>query len=166
MAALARGGPGDDTGVQIRAYIPADRDAVMTLAPRLTEGVAPWRDPDAALSAVREWISAAADNADEPDHATYVAVAGDQVIGIVAVTQRTHWTGQADAYVGELITAAGHERRGVARRLMAAAEAWGAARGLSVLTLETGAANHTARAFYAALGYQEEDVRLSKAIGS
>jgi GNAT superfamily N-acetyltransferase len=48
---------------------------------------------------------------------------------------------------------------------MAAAEAWGAERGLSFITLETGAANHTARAFYAALGYAEEDVRLSKPIG-
>lgn len=165
MVALTRGGPGDDSSVRVRAYIAADRDAVMALAPRLTEGVAAWRDPDAVLSAVQEWIAAAADNADEPDHGTYVAVDGDEVVGIVSVTQRTHWTGQADAYVGELITAAGQERRGIARRLMAVAEAWGAQRGLSFLTLETGAANHTARAFYAALGYQEEDVRLTKAIG-
>lgn len=165
MASLARGGPGDDTTVQIRAYTPADRDDLMALAPRLTEGVAPWRDPDAVLGAVREWIAAAADNADEPDHATYVAVDGDQVVGMVAVTQRTHFSGQVDAYVGELITAPGHERRGIARRLMAAAEGWGAGRGLSFLTLETGAANHTARSFYAALGYQEEDVKLTKAIG-
>ncbi len=165
MAALARGGPADDTAVQIRPYTPADRDEVMALAPRLTEGVAPWRDPDAVLGAVQEWIAAAADNAGQPDHATYVAVDGDQVVGIVAVTQRTHFSGQVDAYVGELITAAGHERRGIARRLMTAAEAWGAQRGLDFLTLETGAANQTARRFYAALGYQEEDVRLTKAIG-
>lgn len=165
MAALARGGPGDDSRVRIRAYLHADRDAVVALAPRLTEGVAAWRDPDAVLSAVAEWIAAAADGADEPDRATYVAIDGDEVVGIVSVTQRTHWTGQADAYVGELITAAGHERRGIARRLMAAAEAWGVQRGLSFLTLETGAGNRTARAFYAALGYQEEDVRLTRAIG-
>jgi ribosomal protein S18 acetylase RimI-like enzyme len=164
MATLARGGPGDDTSVHVRAYTPADRDAVVALAPRLTEGVASWRDRDAVLSAVQEWIAASADNAGEPDHGTYVAVDGDEVVGIVSVTQRTHWTGQADAYVGELITAAGHERRGIARRLMAAAEAWGAQRGLSLLTLETGAANHAARAFYSTLGYQEEDVRLTKAI--
>jgi ribosomal protein S18 acetylase RimI-like enzyme len=56
------------------------------------------------------------------------------------------------------------ERRGIARALMQAAEAWGGAQGLDCLTLETGAANQAARAFYAALGYQEEDVRLTKRI--
>lgn len=165
MTALARGGPGDDSSLRIRAYTPEDHDAVMQLAPRLIAGVAAWRDPEASLSAVQEWIAAAADNAGEPDHGAYVAVDGEEVVGIVSVTQRTHWTGQADAYVGELITAAGHERRGIGRRLMAAAEAWGAQRGLSFLTLETGAANHAARAFYAALGYREEEVRLTKPIG-
>ena len=47
---------------------------------------------------------------------------------------------------------------------MAAAEAWGAGRGLRCLTLETGAANQPARSFYAALGYLPEDVRLTKVI--
>jgi ribosomal protein S18 acetylase RimI-like enzyme len=37
-------------------------------------------------------------------------------------------------------------------------------RGLARITLETGAANDAARAFYAALGYREEDVRLSRAL--
>jgi ribosomal protein S18 acetylase RimI-like enzyme len=152
--------------IRIRQVSPADRDEVMALAPRLTEGVASWRDPAAALTAVQGWIAAAAEATGEPDRAVYVAVDGDQVVGIVTAAERVHWTGQVDAYVGELITAAGQERRGIARRLMAAAEAWGASRGLKFLTLETGAANHTARAFYAALGYQEEDVRLTKEIAS
>jgi ribosomal protein S18 acetylase RimI-like enzyme len=39
-----------------------------------------------------------------------------------------------------------------------------AGRGLAFLTLETGAANKPARDLYAALGYQEEGVRLTKAI--
>jgi ribosomal protein S18 acetylase RimI-like enzyme len=149
----------------IREIAPGDRDAVLALAPRLLEGVAPWRDAAAVLATVQGWIAAAADATGQPDRAVYVAVDGDQVVGIVTAAEHTHWTGQVDVYVGELITAAGHERRGVARRLMAAVEAWGAQRGLKFLTLETGAANHTARAFYAALGYQEEGVRLTKAIG-
>ncbi len=151
--------------ILIREYSPADREAVLALAPRLTEGVAPWRDPAAVLAAVQGWIASATQTARQPGHATYVAALGEQVVGVVAVTERTHFSGQVDAYVGELVTAAGCERRGIARRLMAAAEAWGAERGLSFLTLETGAANHTARAFYAALGYTEEDVRLTKPIG-
>jgi len=151
--------------VQIRAYVPADRDAILQMAPRLCKGKAPWRDDAAWLTAVRGWVRDAADLAARSDHAVYVAIDGDQVVGFVHAAERTHFTGQADAYVGELVTAPGQERRGIARALMAAAEAWGAARGLDHLTLETGAANHGARAFYAAAGYLEEDVRLTKKIG-
>lgn len=151
-------------GLLIREYTAADRDAIMALAPRLTEGVAAWRDPAAVLSAVQGWIASAAESATAPGHVVYVAVDGDRIVGVVAVAERTHFTGQVDAYVGELITAAGQERRGIARALMAAAEAWGAQRGLDYLTLETGAANHAARALYAALGYLDEDVRLTKEI--
>jgi ribosomal protein S18 acetylase RimI-like enzyme len=151
--------------VQIREYTPADRDAILALAPRLTEGKAPWRDDDAWLVAVRSWIADAAESAGRPDNAVFVAVDGDQVVGVVHAAERTHFTGQIDAYVGELVTAAGQERRGIARALMDAAEQWGAARGLDYLTLETGSLNHAARAFYQAIGYLEEDVRLTKHIG-
>jgi ribosomal protein S18 acetylase RimI-like enzyme len=47
---------------------------------------------------------------------------------------------------------------------MRAAEDWARRRGLQHLTLETGAANTAARAFYRALGYRYEDVRLTKPI--
>jgi ribosomal protein S18 acetylase RimI-like enzyme len=148
--------------IQIREYTPADRDAIMALAPRLTEGMAAWRDRDRWLAAVREWMADAAASAGRDDNVVYVAVDGDQIVGVVHAAERTHFTGQVDAYVGELVTAAGQERRGIARALMRAAEAWGARRGLDYLTLETGSANHAARAFYAALGYLEEDVRLTR----
>ena len=136
----------------------------MALAPRLTEGKAPWRDDEAWLAAVRGWVADAAQAAGAPDNAVFVAVDGDQIVGVVHATERRHFTGQVDAYVGELITAAGQERRGIARALMQAAEQWGAARGLDYLTLETGMHNHSARAFYQAVGYLEEDVRLTKQI--
>jgi ribosomal protein S18 acetylase RimI-like enzyme len=150
--------------IRIRTYAPTDRDAVLAMSPRLTEGMPPWRDPIAWLSAVRSWVRDSADSATQPGHALYVAVAGDRVVGFVSAAERTHFTGQVDAYVGELVTAAGMERRGIASALMAAAEAWAADHGLRCLTLETGAANQTARSFYAALGYLEEDVRLTKRI--
>jgi ribosomal protein S18 acetylase RimI-like enzyme len=136
----------------------------MALAPRLTEGKAPWRDDEAWLAAVRGWIASAAESAGAPDNAVFVAVDGDQIVGVVHAAERKHFTGQVDAYVGELITAAGQERRGIARALMQAAEEWGAARGLDYLTIETGMLNYSARAFYEAIGYLEEDVRLTKQI--
>jgi ribosomal protein S18 acetylase RimI-like enzyme len=150
--------------VEIREYAPPDRDAIMALAPRLTEGKAPWRDDEAWLAAARGWIADAAESAGAQDNAVFVAVDGDQIVGVVHAAERTHFTGQVDAYVGELITAPGHERRGIARALMRAAEEWAAARGLDYLTLETGVLNCPARALYQALGYLEEDVRLTKQI--
>jgi GNAT superfamily N-acetyltransferase len=150
--------------IEVREYATADRDAIMALAPRLSEGKAPWRDDAAWLSAVQGWVADAAAAAGQPDHVVYVAVADHRVVGVVHAAERTHFTGEVDAYVGELVTALGMERRGIARALMAAAEAWAAARGLANLTLETGAANETARAFYTALGYLAEDVRLTKRI--
>ena len=114
-------------------------------------------------------MTEAADSAARSGNVVYVAVEADgdhdhQIVGMVHAAERTHFTGQVDAYVGELVTAPGHERSGIARALMQAAEKWGAARGLDYLTLETGMANHGARACYAALGYLEEDVRLTKKI--
>jgi GNAT superfamily N-acetyltransferase len=172
----------EHSSVHIREYTPADRGQVLALAPRLTEGMAPdpWvkpgampsacrghetlRDRAAWLEAVHGWLRDAADSADRPDQVVYVAVDGDKLVGVIHAAERTHFTGQVDAYVGELVTAAGQERRGIGRALMKAAEDWGAARGLRYLTLETGMANHGARAFYASLGYLEEDVRLTKKI--
>jgi len=37
---------GGQSSIVIRPYREEDRDAVLALAPRLTEGVAAWRDPE------------------------------------------------------------------------------------------------------------------------
>ncbi|MFW5899425.1 MAG: GNAT family N-acetyltransferase [Jiangellaceae bacterium] len=150
--------------VHVRRYRSGDRPQAMALAPRLIEGVAPWRDPGAVLTAVHGWVRDSLDAAGRPDHAVYVATDGSGVVGVVTVAESAHFTGQVDAYVGELAVAAGMERRGIATRLMSAAEAWAAGRGLSFITLETGAANQPARSFYRTLGYREEGVRLTKPI--
>jgi RimJ/RimL family protein N-acetyltransferase len=47
---------------------------------------------------------------------------------------------------------------------VAAAGEWARREGLPRLTLETGAGNAAARRFYAALGYVEEGVRLTRAL--
>ena len=80
----------------IRPFQADDREAVLALAPRLTEGVASWRDGAA----------------------------------------------------------------------VAAAEQWASERGLTFITLDTGAAKTAARQFYAARGYAEEDLRLTKRLPS
>jgi ribosomal protein S18 acetylase RimI-like enzyme len=150
------------TPALVRPYRAADREQVLELAPRLTEGVAPWRDPAAVSRAVHGWMAGSLAAADEPGHAVFVAELGGRVAGVITVAEHAHFTGQVDAYVGELAVAADLERRGIATQLVSAAESWAARRGLAFLTLETGAANEPARKLYAALGFLAEDVRLTK----
>lgn len=56
-------------------------------------------------------------------------------------------------------------RRGIGRVLVATAREWAQQHGPGAVTLQTGAANATARAFYAALGFAEEEVRLTLPLG-
>lgn len=146
----------------VRPFRPEDRDAVLTLADRLTIGVAPWRGGEAVLAAVRGWVAGSlAASGDE--RAVFVAEdRPGEIAGFVSVERSTHWSGEVQAHVGELVVAEAHEGRGVGRALMAAAEGWARERGHRILVLETGAANAGARAFYARLGYAEEDIRLAK----
>jgi ribosomal protein S18 acetylase RimI-like enzyme len=136
----------------------------MALAPRLTEWVAAWRDPAAVLAAVRGWVSDSATKASQDDHGFYVAEAGGRIVGLVTVYEQAHFSGQVDAYVGELVVAPGWEHRGIGRQLMRAAEGWAASRGLAFITLHTGADNTPARALYTSLGFTPEDVRLTKPV--
>jgi GNAT superfamily N-acetyltransferase len=154
-----------DGQVWIRPYRPEDRQDALSLAGRLEIGVAAWRDPDAVREAVLGWVRDSLDRSTAENREVLVAVDADRLVGLVTLGQRQHFAGETDAYVGELVVAAGMERRGVGTLLMRAAEEWGRRRGLKFLTLETGAANSTARAFYASLGYQEEDVRLTRELG-
>jgi ribosomal protein S18 acetylase RimI-like enzyme len=81
------------------------------------------------------------------------------------VAAQPHWAGDRDAYIGELAVAPHAARRGIGRALVATASAWAEQRGLASVTLQTGSANAAARAFYAALGFAEEEVRLTLPLG-
>jgi len=151
------------TPVVVRPFDAPDRSSVLALASRLAEGVAAWREPQQVLKAVIDWVRCSIDDAEQPDRAVFVAEVEGVVVGVVTVGTRAHFTGDLDAYVGELVVDARVQRSGVGAALMAAAENWAGDRGLRHLTLETGAANQPARDFYRALGYLEEDVRLTKA---
>lgn len=150
--------------VDVRRYEPDDRDAVLLLGRRLTSGIASWRDPAAAAAAVDGWARSSVDRAGTDGRAVFVAVDRGAVVGFVSVTERTHFTGEVEGYVRELAVAETGVRAGTGRALMAAAQTWASDRGLRRLSLETGAGNTAARSFYAALGYEEEEVRLSRGL--
>lgn len=94
----------------------------------------------------------------------FVAADATQVVGFVSIGENVHWTGELDAYIGELVVREGHEKQGVGTRLVRRAELWAAERGLRRIRLSTGAANAAALHLYDALGYQREDVTLSKRV--
>ena len=150
------------TDVSVRRLQHDDHDAVMALAPRLTEGVAPWRDPVAVRRAVEDWVERSLESAERDGHAVFVADVAGEVVGFVSVGEREHFSDAVDGYVGELVVSADQVGQGIGDVLMTAAEDWARDRGLQHLTLETGAANTVARRFYAARGYREEDVRLTR----
>jgi ribosomal protein S18 acetylase RimI-like enzyme len=85
---------------------------------------------------------------------------------VITISEKRHFTGETDGYIGELAVAPHAVRRGIGRALITAAEAWARDRGLRHLTLHTGIANTTARHFYAALGFQEEEIRLTRPLGN
>ena len=83
-------------------------------------------------------------------------------LGVATVAHHVNFTGEPQAYLGELAVAEEAEGRGIGRLLADAVERWARDQGYRLVVLETGAANTRARSFYAGLGYREESVRLVK----
>jgi ribosomal protein S18 acetylase RimI-like enzyme len=148
--------------IEIRPAAEGDKQAVLQLAPRLAEGLAPWRDRQAAVAAAKQWLMDSFAAAERPDATVLVATDKAEITGVISVCEQRHFTGEPDGYIGELIVAAHAARRGIGRALIAAAGSWAEGRGLRHLTLHTGIANIPARHFYDALGFREEEIRLTR----
>ncbi|HEU4784712.1 MAG TPA: GNAT family N-acetyltransferase [Ktedonobacterales bacterium] len=154
----------EKTRTRIRPATAADRAFLEQLAPRLTSGIPPWRSREAMLATVRGWLL---DNLERmgADGAVFIAEDADGTpVGAATVERSAHFTGTPQGELGELAVIEAVEGQGVAALLLAAAEDWAREQGLPFLALGTGAANSRARAFYARHGYQEEDVRLARAL--
>ena len=149
----------------VRPATEFDHAAIRALAAELTAGVAPWRPADGVASAAAVWVADACRAGTGAGSALLVACdAEGALLGFAGVSARRHFSGEREAYLGELVVAPEARRRGVATRLVAAAEEWATGQGLARLTLDTGTANAAARALYARLGYLEEQVTLTRAL--
>ena len=82
--------------------------------------------------------------------------------GFATVSHSTHFTGQRQAYIGELATSEIGEGRGVGAALVKACEQWAGEQGYTILTVSTGAANTRALRFSHHLDFHDEDVTLTK----
>lgn len=157
--------------LRTRRLEPSDHDEVRALAPELLAGMPTWRPQKGQRAAVASWIEDAIAESDVEGYAVFVAVdtvassdSQDHVLGFVSVGQRQHFTGEREAYVGELAVRPDRRRQRVARTLMDAAESWAQINDLPIISLETGSDNVGARALYAQLGYINEQVNLTKCL--
>jgi GNAT superfamily N-acetyltransferase len=146
--------------IRTRLYDPADREFVFSLAPRLAIGIPRWRDTQQMTVTAQNWIKG---SIEQHGHKAVIFVAEDELgerLGFATVSHSTHFTGEGQAYIGELATAESAEGRGVGTALAQACEQWGREQGYRILALATGAANERALGFYRHLGYLEEDITL------
>ena len=148
--------------LRVRPYIPTDHTFVLNLAPRLAIGMQSWRDLQLWLTTVEGWLT---ESINQHNQKTMVFIAEDEQgerFGFATVSHSTHFTGQRQAYIGELATSETAEGRGVGTALVEACEQWAREQGYTLLTLSTGAANERALGFYRHLGFRDEDVTLTK----
>lgn len=110
--------------IRIRPATAADTAGLLALAPRLAEGIAPWRDREEALAAARRWLEDSLAAAATGHGAVFVAADGNKVVGLISIRSARHFTGERDAYIGELAVAADESRRGTGRALVGAADDW------------------------------------------
>jgi ribosomal protein S18 acetylase RimI-like enzyme len=151
----------ETTPILVRLYTPADREFLLSLSPRLAIGIAPWRKREAMETTMRQFIIA---SIEEHPTQTGLFVAVNQQglqLGFASVSHSKNFTGEAQAYLGELAVSENAEGHGVGYALVKACEEWARNQGYTLLVLETGAANERARRFYQRLGFEEESVKLN-----
>ena len=127
-----------EISVLAEAEIPAA--AVLWAAAGLTR---PWNDP---IADARRALAG-------PASTIFAAHRDGALIGTVMTGHDGH-----RGWVYYLAVAVAVQRQGVARRLMAAAEAWCAAAGVARLNLMVRAGNDPVLGFYDRLGYRRSDV--------
>jgi hypothetical protein len=79
--------------IRIRSASDSDRDQILALAQRLTEGVAEWRDADAVKHAVTGWVQDSLDGSHHDNQTVLVADLDGAVGGFVSVGTKKHWSG-------------------------------------------------------------------------
>lgn len=148
--------------IRVRPYILDDREFVLSLAPRLAIGIPPWRDPQRMIVTAKGWITS---SIEQHGKKTMVFVAEDEQgerLGFASVSHDTHFTGEGQGYIGELVVSEVAEGRGVGQALVRTCEQWAREQGYRILSLTTGAANERALGFYRHMDYRDEDIKLVK----
>jgi len=150
--------------IRVREATEADNDFILSLVPRLAEfGPPPWRDA-ADMTAID--VRVVSDKFTAMPDGTAMFVAEDDTgerLGYIHLEPGTDYYDPIEhGHVADLVVAAAGEGRGVARALMAEAEAWAKRRGYHSLSLTVFAQNERARALYERLGYGQDMMKYVK----
>ena len=150
--------------VRVRHAIADDWPFIQALIPRLTEFAPEWRDRTQMAATETRTVAESLDGRD-PDRAVFVAEGANERLGFIELwTLVDYFTGERHGHISNIVVAPEFERRGVARALIATADAWCAQRGYRMLTLHVFDANRGARAVYERSGFSVEMLRYIKAL--
>ena len=152
------------SAIRIRAATIADRDFMFDQASRLASVAAlPWHAEHDVIAFQHRYMKAAFARP-ETETARFIAEdEASQRLGFVHAEASTDSvTLEPCAYVTVLAVIEAAEGRGVATRLMQAAEDWARQQGFRLICLDVFANNRRALAFYARHGYQDDSLRLTK----
>jgi ribosomal protein S18 acetylase RimI-like enzyme len=154
----------DSPPCSIRPATTGDAEAILAMADRLREGVASWRHAGAVADAVRGWVEGSLAAMGNAGHWVLVADDAGRVVGFVTLAPGRHWSGEPEAAIGELVVSPEAEGRGIGRALVESAMKRAAEDGHVRITVSTGAANVRARRLYERIGFENEDVTLSRGL--
>lgn len=150
---------------QIRPAQPEDREFVLKLTPRLTQGFAlpPGRTAEEVVQAETRTLAAALDNP-SADTALLIAERPDGLPGGMVYLQQPvdYFRQRPHAHVAVLTVSSEWEGQGAGRALLEAAEDWARSRGVEMITLHVFVGNERARAVYERQGYAAETLRYVK----
>jgi ribosomal protein S18 acetylase RimI-like enzyme len=154
-----------DSAWQIRPAQPEDREFVLQLTPRLTQGfpLPPGRTAEEVVQAETRTLAAALDSPDS-DTALLVAERPDGHRGGMVYLQQPvdYFRQRPHAHVAILTVSSEWEGQGAGRALLEAAEGWARSRGVEMITLHVFVGNARAQAVYERQGYVAETLRYVK----
>ena len=141
-----------------------DRDFVIGLAPRLTDGfpLPPWRTSEEVTHTEAATLDLALTVLPDGNALLVAESADGERAGLVYLERMFDYFRRPHGHVGILAVAAEAEGQGVGRLLMEAAEQWAREQKLEMLSLNVFATNDRARRVYERLGYTPETLRYVK----
>jgi len=149
----------------IRPADPADTEFLSNLSPRLSGVPGPsWHDLAAMEGFQARYMAETFAPAARQEASTLIAWSSDgRRLGYIHVRPgKDGVTDEPCGYVSLLALTEEAEGKGVAGRLMDAAEAWARARGYRLLSLDVFADNRRAIDFYGRRGFKRETIRMVK----